>query len=365
MPSAIDPEVKNQVIKQWLSGDSRDRIAADNNIGAGTVTNIINEWKKGVEDSEYESVRELAVSLKKQGIGLSDLACSIRLNNYINKVAANEDQIESFIVNCMNGANSLPPGKIIDLTNQLFDIAKFESISPAEVPVYTKQKLEEKNRLEEQIQEAGTVLQSKNVDIETINEFNQLKEHLSKHNLSLEDPTRLLSILQTIKQIGYEPQKIVARFSHIESLRQTEKGLKNNCKMFEKRAARYQHILPLSEQFVSFGIGIDPLIAFNILVTETAETYKIPISAAAFGVIKEIEDYRKIIGLKKELSRLAVQIYTMNEILGRKNNAVIALLKLQSRGVTEDQILRFFEEYGRGMPSGFKQIQNMDYLQGK
>ena len=86
-------------------------------------------------------------------------------------MGADQDQIESFIVNCMNGANSLPPEKIIDSTNQLFDIAKSESIPPAEVPVYTKQKLEEKNRLEEQIQEAGTVLQSKNVDIETINEF--------------------------------------------------------------------------------------------------------------------------------------------------------------------------------------------------
>ena len=97
-------------------------------------------------------------------------------------------------------------------------------------------------------------------------------------------------------------------------------------------------------------------------MTETAETCNIPISAAAFRVIKEIEDYRKIIGLKRELSRLAVQIYTMNEILGRKNNAVMALFKLQSRGVTEDQILRFFEEYGRGMQSGVEQVQNAPYI---
>jgi hypothetical protein len=180
-----------------------------------------------------------------------------------------------------------------------------------------------------------------------MNEFNELKEHLSKYNLSLKDSTRLLSILQTIKEIGYEPQKIVAAFSSMKSLRQEERLRKNNCKMFERRAARYQHILPLSEQFDSFEIGIDPLVAFNILVTETAVTYSIPISAAAFRVIKEIEDYRKIIGLKKELSRLAVQIYTRNEILGRKNKAVTALLNLQSRGVTKDQILRFFEEYGR------------------
>jgi hypothetical protein len=292
MPAAIDTQVKKQVIKQWLAGESRDRIAADNNIGAGTVTNIINEWKKGIQDSEYESIRELAVFSKKEGLHLSELASRFRLYNYIIKLGLNEAQIESFIVNCMNGANSLPPEKIIVLTNQLFDIAKSESIPPAEVPVYTKEKLEEKQRLEEQIQEASSLLESKNVSIETIREYNQLKDHLSKHNLSIEDPTRLLSILQTIRQIGYEPRKIVARFSHIESLRQTEKGLKNNCKMLEKRAARYQRILPVSEQFVSFGIGIDPLIAFNILVTEMAVTNKIPISAAAFRVIKEIEDCR-------------------------------------------------------------------------
>jgi transposase len=197
MPAAIETNVKTNVIKQWLSGDSRDRIAADNGIGAGTVTNIINEWKKGVEDSDYDSLRELTTPLKKQGIGLNELAPFVRQYIYMKKLGADEDQIESFIANCMNGANSLPPEKIIDLANQLFDISKSESITPVDVPGRIKQKLEEKQRLEEQIQEVCVVLQSKNVDMKTINEYIQLKEHLSKHNLSLEDPTRLLSILQT------------------------------------------------------------------------------------------------------------------------------------------------------------------------
>ena len=62
MPAAIHSQVKKQVVNQWLAGDSRDKIAADNHIGAGTVSNIINEWKKGVQDSDFESVRELAIS---------------------------------------------------------------------------------------------------------------------------------------------------------------------------------------------------------------------------------------------------------------------------------------------------------------
>ena len=57
MPGAIDLEIRKQVVKQWLSGDSRDKIAADNGIGARTVSNIIDEWKKRVQDSDYESIR--------------------------------------------------------------------------------------------------------------------------------------------------------------------------------------------------------------------------------------------------------------------------------------------------------------------
>ena len=42
---------------QNLQGISRDRIAVDNDIGAGTVTSIIGDFKKGVQDSDFSSVR--------------------------------------------------------------------------------------------------------------------------------------------------------------------------------------------------------------------------------------------------------------------------------------------------------------------
>ena len=37
MPAPIDALIKRKVIQQWLSGDSRPKIAIDNNIGEGTV----------------------------------------------------------------------------------------------------------------------------------------------------------------------------------------------------------------------------------------------------------------------------------------------------------------------------------------
>ena len=160
MPPAIDPLIKKEVINQWLSGYTRDRIAANNHIGAGTVTNIINEWKKGVENSDYDSVRELAVYSKKEGFGLSHIASSTRLSNYIQKFGANQDQIESFIANL---ANYSEPEKLIDVANQVAHLSRSESIPLEKLEGHVKQKEEERQVLEEAIKQRRAILDSTNV----------------------------------------------------------------------------------------------------------------------------------------------------------------------------------------------------------
>jgi hypothetical protein len=354
MPSAIDSQVKKQVITQWLCGDSRDRIAADNNIGAGTVSNIINEWKKGVGDSDYDSLRELAVYSKKEGFGLSDIASSTRLGNYIQKLGANQEQIETFIANL---ADPPEPEKLIEVANQVAQLSRSKSIPLEDLEGHVKRKEEEKQILEEQIQKASAILQSKNVDIETINEYNQLKEHLRKHNLSLEDPIRLLSILQTIKQIGYEPRKIVAAFASMKSLRQKERQMKNNCEILENRMSEDRQVLPLLHRILSMGIGIDQLLPFSLAVNEKARTCNLPISAAAYRVIEDIENYNRIGGMNKEIARLAVQIFGMNEICAPRNKAITSLLKLQSYGISDQELLNVYEYLNRTQSESATTIQ--------
>ena len=262
-------------------------------------------------------------------------------------------------------AKSPKPEILIDVGNQVAQLSKSESIPLEDLEVHVKQKEEEKQRLDEEIEHKRAILESTNVDVQTISEYTHLKEELSKYRLSTEDPTRLLSILRTIKKIGYEPNKIVARFSQIESLRQTEKGFKNNCKILEERIDRCLEVLPLCEQIVRLRIGMSELLAFHAAVSEKAEMYNLSMESAAYRVIEDIQYYNKSGGIKKELSNLATKVFVMNQLSARQNNAIMTLFKLQSRGVTEDQILRlcrYFEEYGSGMPSGFKQVQNSPYI---
>jgi hypothetical protein len=79
MPSPIEEVIKRRVIEQWLSGEARDKIAAENNIGAGTVTSIVSNYKVGLEELDFNSVRQLSIEIRKQGLNWSDLASHFRL----------------------------------------------------------------------------------------------------------------------------------------------------------------------------------------------------------------------------------------------------------------------------------------------
>src|SRR5919198_3973050 len=107
MPASIDEIIKRRVVQQWLSGEARDKIAADNNIGAGTVTSIVNYYKIGLDNLDFGSFRELMVEAKKQGLTPSDLASHTRLYNYFRSSGASEEEIESFITRVSTG--DIPP----------------------------------------------------------------------------------------------------------------------------------------------------------------------------------------------------------------------------------------------------------------
>jgi hypothetical protein len=81
----IEETIKRRVIQLWLSGEARDKIAADNNIGAGTVSAIVDNYKIGFYNLDLDSFRELMIEAKKQSMTPSDLASHFRLFNYLVK----------------------------------------------------------------------------------------------------------------------------------------------------------------------------------------------------------------------------------------------------------------------------------------
>ena len=67
MEPKVPKSIKQQVIKQRLQGISRDQIAKDNGIGAGTVSAVIKECKRN-DIPDIDLLREVALVLKKEDI---------------------------------------------------------------------------------------------------------------------------------------------------------------------------------------------------------------------------------------------------------------------------------------------------------
>jgi hypothetical protein len=102
----------------------------------------VDNYKTGLDNLDLSSFRELTVEGKKRGMTPSDLASFFRLYNFFRNSEAKENEIESFITNINSGY--IPPGKAIELVNQIYEISKSESVSSDQLSSYVKQKLEEK-----------------------------------------------------------------------------------------------------------------------------------------------------------------------------------------------------------------------------
>jgi hypothetical protein len=103
MPAPIDEIVKRRVVQQWLAGEAREKIIDDNNIAAGTVSIIVDEYKLGLDNFNLDSFRELTLEAKKRGMTPNDLASFFRLYNFFRISGAKENEIESFIINVNSG----------------------------------------------------------------------------------------------------------------------------------------------------------------------------------------------------------------------------------------------------------------------
>jgi hypothetical protein len=133
------------VIQQWLTGDQRDKIAADAGISAGAVTNIVNEWRHALGFSEANELREMAVTLRKIGITYRQCAIGSRVAMIMTRLGVEENNFESFMSDVYHRCNDL------GLTPQLISSYISNLLEFSERPFFTDTKLHfTKNRRKEE-----------------------------------------------------------------------------------------------------------------------------------------------------------------------------------------------------------------------
>jgi hypothetical protein len=267
---------------------------------------------------------------------------ALRIRNYIEQMGTDEERVEQFITIC---ANSQDPQKLVDVIDKIGHI----DIPLEELEEHIKLKQAEKETLQHKIEEARAIIDSVSVDKQIIEDYKELKNEMDKYHL--EDPKKFLNVLRALKKYKYDDKRIVAEFSNRRSTKKERLGIEFDRRRLEDMITKVKNVLPLAEQLVGFKIGIGEVLAFHSAVHEKADMEKIPLDAAAYRIAEDIGYYRQLGGLKQEQNKAIQHICILNAFSANKQEAIMALFRLKSMGIDEDQILgvdRFLQQMNNG-----------------
>jgi transcriptional regulator with XRE-family HTH domain len=144
--------------------------------------------------THYESIRELSVFCKAQGLTLNALASCIRLNNYIESLGsnANESALESLIANMANYTDH-DPAKLIEAAAQISELG----IPLEKLEQHVKALMTEEETLQREIDEERAIFDDVHVDAEgrrkIMEEYAQMRTDMRRYGIEPEDPSKIQS----------------------------------------------------------------------------------------------------------------------------------------------------------------------------
>ena len=217
MKPKVPKSIRERVIMQWLQGTSRDEIAKDNDIGAGTVSAIIKDIKQK-DILDIDLLRGVAILLKKEELDLDVFANSIRLKKKMDEMGINEDQIETLIenINIHCFKRGLSAEKFVNTINKVSALSENIGMPLDQLPNYIMQQELELVNLRDETEGAKSkqrqVLQHYYVTMDELQEFIRGKP-LIDHNKKLEK-----KLEEEVEEKNYLAEELASKESEIETL---------------------------------------------------------------------------------------------------------------------------------------------------
>src|ERR687889_650970 len=316
----ITNDMKDEVIRLYLQGLSRNDIARTCGVGEGTVSNIIDEWKRSLDIPDVQSLRDLAVNLKRGGIDAAQCAQGLRILNTIKKLGVNQNQVESFMIEVYEYCQriGLAPQDIASNLQALINLSK--DIPFSKIPEYIEAKKKEISRLDEETRkqheeikslketkrelkiETSTAKELRDVSLQEektttaeLKEYSNFKTELRKYGIPIDDLPKLVQLLYGIRQHGYDVEKVLSEYQDLQFfkdnranvLRQTREWedknarLRDECSSLEGEVSRHSQRLHTYDELESLGLGIRELRilcnAIKEIAAENGKSYRVAI----------------------------------------------------------------------------------------
>lgn len=348
MPSRIPDPLKSLVIQQWLAGTQRDRIAVANGLSAGAVTNIVNEWRQSLGLYVAETLRDLAVTLKKIGLSPAQCAVGFRVAMMLNRLGVRDDEFESFISDIYNRCSnkSIKPEAI---ATYIADLLEFSYTVPfSQISSYISQKGQEKKELEKEIdklQNEIQILQTQKSDSERLSSaaladyeftkdrlrwYSDIKEELEKqYGMPVNDISKLASIVNKVSTLfNFDVHRVVYELSNLESVRTRYEEyltsisevstryhtLDQKCSDLEQRVNSYNQSLSVYGELESLTFGLKELKLLRQTIREIADANNIPQQEAVRKFFSDIEEqYDDKLGFESKIGNLRQELNNLKQ----------------------------------------------------
>ncbi|HYA83983.1 MAG TPA: hypothetical protein VEH06_11120, partial [Candidatus Bathyarchaeia archaeon] len=379
MPSRLPDNYKSLAIQGWLNGEQRDKIAVDNGLSAGSVTNIVNEWRADLGLPSANALRELGVTLRRVGITPAQCALGFRTATLMHRIGVNEENFDSFIVDVYNRCKDigLPPQNI---AFHLADLLQFSKTVPlSKIPDYVKEKTTEKGNLEEEIEKLKAeietlqeqkedaqlvrdmALEDARITIFRLNWYTSIREDLGKYGISVDDTPKLAKLVNSLKQYEYDVDKVIKEFSDLEnltlryhnlqdiipSLENRKEELKRECSELQTWIAVHNQLLSKYRDLETMGFGLNKLMFLWTTVREIARENNLPLEEAVTKFLSDVErQYNNKLAFESKVESLRNEVNKLNQEQARFRSGLLLsplvgpkLVKLTQNGISEQDII--------------------------
>jgi hypothetical protein len=203
MGSPIPYSIKVKVIKEWIQGLARDTISQNNDIGAGTVTNIIQHAKANIADIDL--MRGLALKIKKENLEMNYFATTVRLKKVLDRLELPEEKAEAFLedINIHCFKQNINNKEFVSKIEEVSNLANNFSIPIFNIPAFINQKTKQLTDLNKEIEIKQR--QSKQI----IEEYDLTIEDLKDYRLNRPLIDRIQKLERALKNIENEKSMLM------------------------------------------------------------------------------------------------------------------------------------------------------------
>ena len=383
MPRIITSHEKLAVIDDWLSGESRIDIAKKHNIGNGTVYNIIQEWSNGIGAQLADRLREIAIKLKQNGLTVSGCAKGLRMLMLLKKYGIEDDENEERVTYFLKEIYTkcqeveLTPQKVFDYIG---DILKFSSeISISQIPKFMKQRIEEKEKLENDVQELFKkrdelleIIEKTKDEIQglrsiketmtkTYTNFTIIKFQLNQYGIGMDDLDQFVKCVVGISKEGHNAVQVLAKIANYENLEKDSNRYKSEVSRKKdeltklnqdindkKNTLDYFKIkVDIINDLETMGFGNKELRTLYTLLNEIGLENNLDFNEIRKQFFDDVKNYEEVIGSRKEIDRLKDELKNLEMKTMKEREKYIAyppvieaILRLAGSGINEDDIIK-------------------------